>query len=221
MLRLWVLRNKVRALFGLAPVPMRDRDVPPVPRVLVHMGWTLPGVLVRLLPGVLALVVAWFAGCVGPWWVLAWVAAVWLVVQPLPQVTAGYLGVAAIWLLADGNRLVVDPVSGAVPGVWSLSGLVLTVHLLAVVAAVAGHVGWTALVEAAVLGRALRSAGAAQAVAQSALLLVAWVRAGTVGQLELLRGVAMVAVVAAVVLLVPREWPLVRRLRRERDRTGP
>ena len=222
MLRFWLLRNRVRALFGLSPVPAPGgSDVPAVPRVEVRMGRTLPGVLVRLLPGALAMLVAWLAGCVGPWWVLAGVAAVWLVVQPLPQVTAGYVGVAAIFLLADGNRLAVDPATGSVPGVASLAGLVLSVHLLVVVTAVAGHVGWTTLVEAAVLGRALRSAGAAQAVAQSALLLVAWVRTGVLGQLELLRGLAVLAVVVAVVLLVPREWPLVRRVSRERDRTRP
>lgn len=204
MLRLWVLRNKVRALFGLAPVPMRDRDVPPVPRVVVHMGPTLPGVLVRLVPAPLALLVASWAGCGDAWW---WVAAAWaaaLVVWPRPPSAVGYVLLAALWLLADGNRFAVDPVTGAVPGVGSLAGVVLAAHLLLVAVTLAAHVGWTTLVEAAVLGRAARSVVAAQAVAQSVLLLVAWVRTGLVGSLEPLRAVAVLGVVAAVVLLLPR-----------------
>ncbi|WP_146820070.1 hypothetical protein [Actinotalea fermentans] len=211
-MRLWLLRNRARALFGLAPLPPRDGvAVPPVPRVVVRMGRTLPGVLVRLTPGVLALVVAALAGCREAWWVLAAVGAVWLVARPRPQVAAGYVGLAALWLVADGNRLAADPVTGAVPGVGRLAALVLAVHLLLVASALASHVGWTTLVEAAVLGRAARSVGAAQAVAQSALLLVAWVRTGVLGNLELLRGVAVLAVVVAALLLVPREWVSRRR----------
>lgn len=213
-MRLWLLRNRVRALFGLAPLPPRSGDpVPPVPRVVVRMGRTLPGVLVRLTPGVLALVVAALAGCRETWWVLATMGAVWLVARPRPQVAAGFVGVAALWLVVDGNRLAADPVTGAVPGVGRLAALVLAVHLLLVLSALASHVGWTTLVEAAVLGRAARSVGAAQAVAQSALLLVAWVRTGVLGNLELLRGVGVLAVVVAAVLLVPREWVVRHRTR--------
>lgn len=218
MLRLWLLRNRLRAVLGLAPLPPRSGEaVPPVPRVVVRMGRTLPGAVVRLTPGVLALVVAALAGCREAWWVLAGVIAVWLVVRPRPEVAAGAAGLAAAFLLADGNRLAVDAATGAVPGVWPLAGLVLTVHLLLVLTALAGHVGWTTFVEAAVLGRAARSVGAAQAVAQSALLLVAWVRTGLTGNLELLRGVAVVAVVVAVALLVPREWLGRRRQRPPQD----
>lgn len=207
MLRLWLLRNRLRAVLGLGPLPPRTGEaVPPVPRVVVRMGRTLPGAVVRLAPGVLALVVAALAGCREAWWLLAGAIAGWLVVRPRPEVAAGFVGVAAAFLLGDGNRLAVDPATGAVPGVWPLAGLVLAVHLLLVLTALAGHVGWTTFVEAAVLGRAARSVGAAQAVAQSALLLVAWVRTGLTGNLELLRGVAVVAVVVAVALLVPREW---------------
>lgn len=217
-MRLWVLRNRVRALLGLAPLPPRDgAPVPAVPRIVVQLGPTLPGVLVRLAPGLLALAVAALAGCREGWWVLAAAIAVWLSVRPQAQVAAAYSGIAAAWLLVDGNRLLPDPVTGAVPGVWQLAVLVLGVHLLMVGSALAGHVGWTSFVEVAVLGRAARSVGAAQAVAQSTLLLVAWVRAGVVGNLELLRGVAVVAVVAAVALLVPRDWWAGRRERPPED----
>lgn len=203
--RLWVLRNRARELLGVPPLPPRDgRAVPRVPRVVVRMGSTLPGVLVRLLPAPLALLVAWWAGCGGPWWAVAVAWAVALVWWPRPQAAVGYVVLAALWLLADGNRLAVDPVSGTVPGLGSLAGLVLAAHLLVVAVTLAAHVGWRTLVEAAVLGRAARSVLAAQAVAQSVLLLVAWVRTGLTGSAEPLRAVAVVAVVAAVVLLVPR-----------------
>lgn len=218
MLRLWLLRNRLRAVLGLGPLPPRSGEaVPPVPRVVVRMGRTLPGAVVRLTPGVLALVVAALAGCREAWWVLVGAIAVWLVVRPRPEVAAATAGLAAAFLLADGNRLAVDPATGSVPGVWPLAGLVLSVHLLLVLTALARHVGWTSFVEAAVLGRAARSVGAAQAVAQSALLLVAWVRTGLTGNLELLRGVAVVAVVVAVALLVPREWLGRGRSRRPQD----
>lgn len=205
--RTWLLRNRVRAVFGLPPLPPPDgTSVPPVPRVVVHMGRTLPGGLVRLVPLGLVLAVAWLAGCQDAWWWVALAAGVAVVVRPRPEVAVAYVGLAAAWLLADGNRLAVDPVSGAVPGLASLAGLVLATHLLLVATTLAGHVGWTTLVEAAVLWRAVRSVGAAQAVAQSALMLVAWVRAGTEGLLEALRGVGVLAVVVAVALIVPREW---------------
>ncbi len=202
-----MLRNRLRALLGLGPLPPRTGEaVPPVPRVVVRMGRTLPGALVRLAPGVVAAVVAALAGCREGWWVLAGALALWLVVRPRPELAAAFAGVAALWLLADGNRLAADPVTGAVPGVGPLAALVLAVHVLLVVTALARHVGWTTFVELAVLGRAARSVAAAQAVAQSALLLVAWVRTGLVGNLGLLRGVAVVAVVLALALLVPRDW---------------
>lgn len=218
MLRLWLLRNRLRALLGLGPLPPRTGEaVPPVPRVVVRMGRTLPGALVRLAPGLMALVVAGLAGCREGWWVLAGVVALWLMVRPRPEVAAGFMTMAALWLLADGNRLAADPVTNAVPRVWTLAALVLAVHVMLVLTALARHVGWTTFVELAVLGRAARSVAAAQAVAQSALLLVAWVRTGLVGNLGLLRGVAVVAVVLALALLVPREWISRERVRPPED----
>jgi len=116
------------------------------------------------------------------------------------------VGVVALWVLASGDLLAVDPVTGTVPGVWRVAGLVLAVHLLLVAVALAGSVSWHALVEAGVLWRAARSVLPAQAVAQSVVLLVAWVRAGVVGQAEWLRAVAVLAAVVAVLAAVPRSW---------------
>src|SRR5665647_3482569 len=93
-----------------------------------------------------------------------------------------------------------------------MAALVLTVHMLLVGTALAAHVAWRSLVETGVLLRAARTVLATQAVAQSVLLLVGWLRAWqAVGQ-EWLRLVAVAAVVGVALLVVPREW-LVRRPR--------
>ncbi|NLE71506.1 MAG: hypothetical protein GX609_05335 [Actinomycetales bacterium] len=216
-MRLWVLRNRLRALFGLAPVPpRRGEPVPPVPRVEPSLGRTLPGALVRLAPAAVVPAVAALAGCRDGWWVLAGVAAVAVVGWPRQPVVMTYLAVAALWLVGDGDALLADPTTGSVPGVARVAGLVLAVHVLLVATTLAAHVEWGSLVEVAVLVRAARGALAAQAVAQSAVLLVAWVRAGIVGRLDVLRGVAVLAVVAAALVAVPREW-FERRPRPPRD----
>lgn len=216
-MRLWVLRNRLRALFGLAPLPPRRGEaVPPVPQVEPSLGPTLPGAVVRLVPAALAVVVGALVGVAEGWWVLVAAAALLVTGWPRQPFVVAYVGVAAVHLLAGDDLLLADPRTGEVPGVLRLAGLVLAVHLLLAATALASHVAWRALVEVAVLARAVRSVLAAQAVAQSALLLVAWVRAGVVGRLDGLRAVAVVAVVLAALVAVPREW-FVRRPRQPRD----
>lgn len=210
-MRLWALRNRVRDLFGLAPVPPpRGAPVPPVPRVRVALPGAIPGALVRLAPGVVVVVVALLAGCSGGAWVLAGVAAVGVVFWPTKPFAAAFTGLAGIWVLAGGDLLTADPVSGSVPGVWRMAGLMVGVHLLLVGSALAGHVAWRSFVERAVVLRVLRGVLAAQAVALSLLVLVAWLRAWQPVGMEWLRVVAVVGVAAAAVLALPREW-LVRR----------
>lgn len=217
-MRWWLLKNQVRALFGLAPVPRRSgQTASPVPRIEPSLGRVVPGALVRLAPAGLVVAVAALAGCRDGWWVLPGLAALATVGWPRHHVLVGvYVGIAATWLIADGDALLADPRTGAVSGVWRVAALVLTVHLLLVAATLAAHVTWRSLVEVAVLARALRSALVAQAVAQSAVLLVAWVRAGVTGQLDLLRGLAVVAAVLIALVAVPRQW-LLRRPRPPRD----
>ncbi len=215
-MRLWLLRNRLRVLFGLPPLPPPHADpVPPVPRVVPSLRGALPGAVVRLVPGAVVLVLATLAGASDGWWLLAGAGAVALTGWPRPEAAAVVVAVMTVWLLAQGDLLLADPATRVVAGVWRLSTLVLLVHLLLVATSLAAHVAWRALVEVAVLARAARSVLAAQAVAQSAVLLVAWVRAGIEGSQGGLRLLAVVAAVAAVVVALPREWR-VRAPRRQR-----
>jgi len=210
-MRLWALRNRVRELFGLAPVPPpRGAAVPAVPRVRVELSGAVPGAILRLVPGVVVVVVALLAGCSGGGWVLAGAAALGVVFWPSRPVAASFTGLAAIWVLAGGDLLALDPVSGSVPGVWRMGGLMVSVHLLLVSSALAGHVAWRSFVERAVLLRLLRGVLATQAAALSLLVLVAWLRAWQPVGMEWLRLVAVLGVAVAVALALPREW-LVRR----------
>ena len=210
-MRLWALRNRVRELFGRAPVPPpRGAAVPAVPRVRVELSGAVPGAILRLVPGVVVVVVALLAGCSGGGWVLAGAAALGVVFWPSRPVAASFTGLAAIWVLAGGDLLALDPVSGSVPGVWRMGGLMVSVHLLLVSSALAGHVAWRSFVERAVLLRLLRGVLATQAAALSLLVLVAWLRAWQPVGMEWLRLVAVLGVAVAVALALPREW-LVRR----------
>jgi hypothetical protein len=216
-MRLWALRNRVRDLFGLAPVPPpHGAPVPPTPRIRVEMAGAVPGALVRLAPGVLLLVVALIAGCAGAGWVLAGVAAVGVTCWPGSAVAAGFTALTGVWVIAGGDLLAADPVTGAVPGVWRMAGLMLTVHLMLVAAAFAAHCSWRSVVERAVLLRVLRGVLGTQAGVQSLLLLVAWLRAWQPAGQEWLRPVAVLAVVGVAALALPREW-LVRRARRRTE----
>lgn len=211
MMRIWTLRNRLRELFGLAPVPLPRGVLVPVPRIRVGLAGAVPGALVRLTPAVAVLAAAVLAGCSGIGWVLVAVAVVGVVWRPHGPVAALYTGLVGVWVIGAGDLLLVDRVTGTVPGVWRVGALMLAVHLLLVGAALAGHVAWRSFVEVAVVGRAVRTVAAGQAVAQSLLLLVAWLRAWQPGGPEWLRLFAVVAAVAVAALLVPREWVLRRR----------
>lgn len=215
-LRLWAWRNRVRELFGRAPLPPpTGASVPPWPRVTISLAGAVPGIVLRVLPGVVVVVLALLAGCVGyGWWVVG-AAVVGVTVWPSGPAAGLYVGMVGIWVLARGDLLVVDA-ARTVPGVWRMSGLMLAVHVLLVGAALAGHVAWRSLVERGVLLRVAAGVVGAQAVAQSLLLLVAWLRAWQPGGHEWLRGVAVVAVVGVAALAIPREW-VARRARRPRD----
>ena len=215
-MRIWALRNRVRELFGLAPVPPPRGVLVPVPRIRVGLAGAVPGAFVRLTPAIAVLAAAVLAGCSGGGWLFVVVAVVGVVGWPHGPVAALYTGLVGVWVILAGDLLLVDQVTGTVPEVWRVGALMLTVHLLLVGAALAGHVAWRSFVEVAVLGRAVRTIAAGQAVALSLLLLVAWLRAWQPGGQEWLRLFAVLAAVAVAALLVPREW-LLRRFRSPSD----
>ena len=215
-MRIWALRNRVRELFGLAPCRRRAGCWCPCRGSGSGLAGAVPGAFVRLTPAVAVLAAAVLAGCSGVGWVFVAVAVVGVVWRPHGPVAALYAGLVGVWVILAGDLLLVDQVTGTVPGVWRVGALMLTVHLLLVGAALAGHVAWRSFVEVAVLGRAVRTVAAGQAVAQSLLLLVAWLRAWQPGGQEWLRLFAVLAAVAVAALLVPREW-LLRRFRSPSD----
>ncbi len=216
-MRLWALRNRIRDLLGLAPVPPPGgAPVPPVPRITVALAGAVPGVLVRLVPAVLVVLLGLLAGFGGGLWVVAAMAAVGVVVWPTGPAAAAYIVLVAGVVLAGDDLLAADPVRGTVAGVWRTSALMVAVHVFLVATALAGNVAWRALVERAVLLRAAGGVLTTQAVAQTLLLLVAFVRASQPGQAEWLRLVALAAVAAVAVLVLPRAWLTRRPRRRER-----
>src|SRR5674476_299036 len=178
-MRLWALRNRLRELFGLPPVPPRPGSaaVPGAPRVEVTLAGAVPGAVVRLLPPVLVVAGAALSGATGFAWYLTALAAIavtWWPRYPWAAIVVGFFG---LWLFGRDDLLALDAVAGTVPGLWRMAALVLTVHLLLVGTALAAHVAWRSLVETGVLLRGARTVLATQAIAQSVLLLVAWLRA--------------------------------------------
>lgn len=213
-MRRWALRTRVRDLFGLPPLPPPGAStaVPPVPRVRAELARAVPGALLRLAPGVVVLIAAGLAHITGFGWVLMVAAAVGVVGWPRTPVAAIATGILGLWVIGAPDMLLVDPASGAVPGVWRVSALMLAVYLLLVGTALAAHVSWRSVVEVGVLWRVARTMVGTQAIAQSLLLLVAWLRAWQPGGQEWLRLFAVLGAVGVAALLVPREW-LVRRSR--------
>lgn len=202
------MRRRLRELFGLPPLPPRTGPaVPPRPRIEVLVGPVVPGALVRLALPVLVAVGALLGRAPGPWWTVVVIVAVAVTWWPRPQVTAPYVLLIGLWLLADDDRLLADST------LWTVALLVAVSHLLLTGAALAEHVAWSARVEGAALLRFARSVLGAQAVVQSLLLFVAWVRASLAGQvsIELFRVTAVIAVAVIALLVLPRRWIARRR----------
>ena len=191
----------------------RDRwadDAPRPPRVRMDLRAPVPGVAVRLLPGLLVLVVAALTGLpteiVGTF---AVPAAVIAVVRPRWPVVPFVVVGAAVGVLA-GPDLLTGP--GGLPtgdDVGRLAALSVAVHLLVRGAALAGHVAWRGVVEGPVLLRALRSVLLVQAGVLALAVLAAALRwvVGTAGDAGgVLRAIAVTAAVVAALVAVPRSW---------------
>lgn len=204
------LGARVRELLWMAPSVGTSRPAPPPP-VRLDLAGAVPGAVIRLVPAVLVLA-ATALGEVGTagWWVGA-AAAVGVVWRPDLPVAPVFLLVVGGWVFAGPDLLGVTAAQDG--GFLRLGALAACVHLLLRATGLAQHVGWRTLVEVPVLWRALRSVAAVQVVVQGLVLTTVWVRAnlgGWLGGTEWLRPVAVVAVVVAVVVLVPRDWFAVR-----------
>lgn len=204
-MRWWTLTSRLRELLGLPPVPPPGSDVavPSAPRVEVGLGRAVPGAVVRLVPAALVVLCGGLAGGRGMGWWVTVTAALLVAVRPGWPVAPGFLVMVALWVLADGDRLTVGDDGMQV---WRVGALMAGAHLMLSTAALTAHVAWRSLVEAVVLLRVARGVLAAQALAVSLLLLVAWVRAGVPGEQPWLRLVVVAAVGAVTLLAVPRAW---------------
>lgn len=186
-------------------------------RIELELGRTVPGWLLRVaLGGVAGLLVALSGAAALPF-----------------GATRGFAVTVLILLVATGCTVVVRP--GGVAGGVLVAGvglvalhepagfaartfaLILLVHVLLRLAAVAGQAGWRARVELAVLAAQAREVAVVQVGVQLLALAAAGagmiVRAGGLGGGigAWLRVAVVAGVLALVVLLVPRSWFVRRR----------
>lgn len=187
---------------------LAGRAAPGRPRVELGLVAPVPGVAVRLAPAVLLLLCGALSGGGALLWAVlvpAAVAVAWQPASPLPAVSVALIGVAVF----AGGDLLGGGAGSTSAGLARTSALVLGVHLVLRGSALASHVAWRSVVEGAVLGRVARSVLGAQLVAQSVVLAVVWLRSGLGGVVAgapWLRLVAVVAVLAVALLVVPRSW---------------
>lgn len=195
-----------RELVGLRP----RHTGPPPPTVVLGLHGAVPGALVRLgaallLAGTLLLVdgspltiTIAAAGAVAVAWRPHW---------PVAQLATL---VVAVVVLAGPDLLgagLLTQAGGS--GLLRVCGLVLGIHLMLRVAAMAARTTWRSVVEGSVVTGMLRSVLATQVLVQAVLLAVVWLRTGLGGVVagqEWLRLLAVAAVVGVVVLVVPRGW---------------
>lgn len=186
----------------LGPAARAPRRRGEAPEVDVRTGPTVPAVTLRAavaLVGVAAMVVAaTMPGGAVP------VGLLWLLVGLglLPAVLPRW-PVAAVVVLAVGVRVLsADPASLPV-----LAALVLLLHALLRLTAVAARTTWFTRVEVAVLTDDLRPALAVQAGAQALALVATWTAGASEGGLWRIAGLAAVLGLSALALTRPvRPW---------------
>lgn len=205
----------VRRRLGMRP--RGPQDVPPPPVVRLALSGAVAGTVVRLLPSVLVLVCVGLTANQVPLWVVGAGASVLVAWRPHWPTVPVLIGLLGVWMIAGPDRLGLTLATGG--GLARFSALVLAVHLLVRTAVLTRHVRWDGLVEVPVLGRMVRSVLAVQVLVQLLVLATVWLRANlglsALGQ-GWLRVVAVAAVVAVVLLVVPRAW-----LRRRPPRVEP
>lgn len=181
----------------------------------VQLVRPVPGSTVRLLPSVAVLVCGLLLSPSG-WalWAGVLLVAVAVAVRPVSAAAPAFALLVGVAVWAGGDLLAPEASGGVdVARLARLSALVLAVHAVLRLAALAGNVAWRARVEAGVLLRVARSVLALQLLVQPVGLAVVWLRAGlgpalagsSAGQ-HGLRLLAVMAVVTAVLLVLPRGW---------------
>ncbi|WP_199424812.1 hypothetical protein [Actinotalea solisilvae] len=206
--------DRVREALGL---PVRH-GVPSPPRVELRLAGAVPGSVVRIAAALAVVAVVGLSGPPPQLGVVLAAAAALVLRWPTWPVAPAVLLVTLFVVLAGPDLLAVDA-SGDASGLVRASALVLAVHLMLRLGALAGRIAWRGRVDRAVLGTVGRSVLGVQVVVQGALLAVVWLRSGfgtTPGVQEALRLVAVLAVAAVAVLVVPRAW--LARSWRPRDR---
>lgn len=206
---------------GVGRTSRADRDL----RLRLELGSTVPGALVRLLPGAALVVLAAVDGLLADLGGTA--PAGGLVGSGVVEVLV--LGVAALsaWRPAAPSAAIAlvllalrvlsgpDLLAAGALGLVRLGLLLLGTHLLLRLAGLAAHTAWSARVELVVLRRWLASVVPVQAGVAVLVGAVLGVRATTAGVPAegsgVLRLVAVVAAVAVVLAVAPQSW--LRRLR--------
>lgn len=201
--------DRVRHALGLRV----RRGVPAPPRVVVELRGAVPGSVVRIAAALAVVGVVVLSGA--PTVVVVLGVAAAGVVLRRPAWPVGPVVVLLVGFSVLGTPDLLG--AGGGPGAVRAAVLVLGVHVMLRLTALAGRIAWRGVVDRAVLGAVARSVLAVQLVAQGALLGVLWLRGGfgaAAGQ-DWLRIVAALALVGVVLLVVPRGWMRERPPRRE------
>jgi hypothetical protein len=172
-------------------------------RMHLDLDGALPGWTVRVTPPLLVLLCAAITGGGQVVWGVAVVLAAVLVWRPEWPTAAAVPVAVGAWVLYRPDLL---GAQGGL-GVLRLALLLLVTHLVLRAGGLAPHVGWDALVERAVVARALGSVLVVQALVQLLLVGAAALRSG-IGEtgLDWLRLMAVPATILLALLVVPREW---------------
>lgn len=181
---------------------MSRAPVPAGPALRVDLARSVPGWAVRVLPAAVVLLVALASGGGSVVWFVAVAVAGLIALRPGWPTAGGVVALVGTWVLAHDDLLAAGP-----GGALRLAALVLGAHLVVRLGGVAAHAAWSARVEVAVLRRTLLPVVLVQTGVLVLLVVVGVLRSGVgIPGVGWLRGVAVVAVVTLVLLLVPRQW---------------
>jgi hypothetical protein len=199
-------RGGVRAvLAGIAVrIPGSERLVRPAPRIRIGPERTVPGALVRLVPGTCLLVCAGLLGREPGIWLATLLAAALTTWRPAGPTSAVFAAGTGVTVLA-GSDLLAAGSPGAAPA--RLAALVLAVHLALQATALCVHVSGRSRVQVSVLLGTVRSVLPVQAVTQVLVLITLGVRTHAAPGQGWVRAAAVVGAVTVALLVLPRRQP--------------